>query len=85
MAVSNAAFTVNETVAAMRGTLPQLIPKHNEVLDTIKLSLVDPVFVGNTREAETQTLQSTNIRPDITDPLISNRPRTPPGYVDTYV
>lgn len=79
LVVSNAAFIVNDTVGSVHGTLSELIPKHNEVINSIRLNLLDPVFAGSSREAETQTPQSSaNPRQDLPDPLV--RPRSPPGY-----
>lgn len=54
----------------MRGTLDLLIPSHQTILNSLKNSLIEPLYSNNGKDILTQTAQTTErIMHDANDPL----------------
>jgi len=82
LVVTNAAFVLEPTVAALKGQLNSLIPDIQPVIERLQKELFEPVLSENKKTSETQTPQEnpSNIlpnhphRPWMADPLAVRSP-----------
>ncbi|XP_014207755.1 proteasome inhibitor PI31 subunit isoform X2 [Copidosoma floridanum] len=82
-AVSNVQFPI-DTVKALQGPLAVLVPDYEQVLNSLKINLIEPVSTGSGVEVSTQTSESQTNRPrrdPDDDPLRVGPPHRPIGQV----